>query len=313
MEQLISDIEPPRDRVFDDLARELREGHVVPLLMGSATGGHGVTRLLKAVRHEAPGVTQTRARLGVEAEGPALAQVIRTIHTAHGGKLSLARVLRGAFADGAGVISSRGNEERIAGARAADRRGLLEGPARRGGRHRRLRPPREPRRPATASADNKKPPEAAAAVPPPPATQAIAIHVKDRKDEVRLAAALAKLCEEDPALAFVQDQESGELKLYGPGRDAPARDRRAARRRASASRSTSEQALGRLSRDDSRRGDGARAPQEAVGRPRPVRRRAGRGRARASAARASPSPSACTAARCRASIFPPSRWARATR
>ena len=37
MEQLLNDIEPPRDKVFDDLARELREGHVVPLLIGSAT------------------------------------------------------------------------------------------------------------------------------------------------------------------------------------------------------------------------------------------------------------------------------------
>ena len=56
MEQLLSDIEPPKDLVFDDLARELREGHVVPVLMGSATEGHGVTRLLKAVRHEAPAI-----------------------------------------------------------------------------------------------------------------------------------------------------------------------------------------------------------------------------------------------------------------
>ena len=55
MEQLLSDIEPPKDLVFDDLARELRDGHVVPVLMGSATEGHGVTRLLKAVRHESPG------------------------------------------------------------------------------------------------------------------------------------------------------------------------------------------------------------------------------------------------------------------
>ena len=55
MEQLISDIDPPKDLVFDDLARELREGHVVPVLMGSATEGHGVTRLLKAVRHESAG------------------------------------------------------------------------------------------------------------------------------------------------------------------------------------------------------------------------------------------------------------------
>jgi elongation factor G len=37
MEQLLSDLEPPRDLIFDDLARELREGQVAPLLMGSAT------------------------------------------------------------------------------------------------------------------------------------------------------------------------------------------------------------------------------------------------------------------------------------
>ncbi|MFN7001638.1 MAG: elongation factor G, partial [Elioraea tepidiphila] len=36
METLLSDLEPPRDRVFDDLGRELSEGHVVPVLFGSA-------------------------------------------------------------------------------------------------------------------------------------------------------------------------------------------------------------------------------------------------------------------------------------
>ena len=32
MEQLLSDVEPPRDRVFDDLTTELRESQIVPLL-----------------------------------------------------------------------------------------------------------------------------------------------------------------------------------------------------------------------------------------------------------------------------------------
>jgi elongation factor G len=216
MEQLIGDIEPPRDQVFDDLAHDLREGHVVPLLMGSATAGHGVTRLLKALRHEAPGVTQTRERLGVEPEGPALAQIVRTIHTAHGGKLSLARVLRGSFADGAGVISSRGAEERIAGlqrligAVSAKLPRAEEGDTIAFARLESLQT-------GDRFNDNKKAPEPAPEIPAPPATQAIAIHVKDRKDEVRLAAALAKLCEEDPSLAYVQDQESGELKLMGQG------------------------------------------------------------------------------------------------
>ena len=51
-------------------------------------------------------------------------------------------------------------------------------------------------------AEGKTAPAAAAPPPPPPPTQSIAIHVNDRKDEVRLAAALAKLSEEDCALAL---------------------------------------------------------------------------------------------------------------
>ncbi len=66
MEQLLADIPPPRDKVFDDLARELREGLVVPVLMGVATKTNGVLRLLKALRHEAPNVEATVKRLGVE-------------------------------------------------------------------------------------------------------------------------------------------------------------------------------------------------------------------------------------------------------
>ena len=64
MEQLLEDIQPPRDAVFDDLARELREGLICPVLLGSAVRENGVLRLMKALRHEAPGVTETAKRLG---------------------------------------------------------------------------------------------------------------------------------------------------------------------------------------------------------------------------------------------------------
>ncbi|MGO9756260.1 MAG: elongation factor G [Roseiarcus sp.] len=216
MEQLIGEIEPPRDRVFDDLAKELRGGHIVPLLMGSADRGHGVTRLLKALRHEAPGVEQTRERLGIPAQGPALAQVVRTIHTGHGGKLSLARVLRGAFADGATVVSSRGAEERIAG--LSRLMGAASAKIARAEQGETIAFARlEHVMTGDRFSDGKKAPEPAIVAPPTAPTQSIAVHVKDRKDEVRLAAALAKLCEEDPALVYFQDQESGELKLMGQG------------------------------------------------------------------------------------------------
>ena len=216
MEQLLSDMDPPKDLVFDDLARELREGHVVPVLMGSATEGHGVTRLLKAVRHEAPAIGHTRRRLGVDDSGPALAQVIRTVHTAHGGKLSLSRVLRGVFADGSTVVNSRGVEERIGGlARLTGASSSKTSRAEEGDTVAFAR--LEDLKTGDRFAEGKATPDAADLPSPPHPTQAFAIKVKDRKDEVRLAAALAKLCEEDPALSFVQDAEMSEMKLYGQG------------------------------------------------------------------------------------------------
>ena len=216
MEQLLNDIEPPKDLVFDDLRRDLREGRVVPVLMGSATEGHGVTRVLKAVRHEAPAIGHTRKRLGLDDAGPALAQVIRTVHTAHGGKLSLSRVLRGAFPDGATVVNSHGVEERIGGlARLTGATSVKMGRAEEGDTVAFAR--LENLETGDRFAEGKAAPAAAALPPPPHATQAFAIKVKDRKDEVRLAAALAKLCEEDPALSFVQDAEMSEMKLYGQG------------------------------------------------------------------------------------------------
>ena len=99
MEQLLSDMEPPRDRVFGDLARELAEGFITPVLFGSAEHGTGIERLLKALRHEAPGIAETAKRLGFTGNGTTV-QVLKTFHTAHGGKLSLSRVLSGEVADG---------------------------------------------------------------------------------------------------------------------------------------------------------------------------------------------------------------------
>src|SRR3954466_8065141 len=110
MEDLISEIEPPKDRVFEDLSRELKERQVVPVLLGSAERGNGVTRLLKALRHEAPTLMETRARLGVSEDGAALAHVMKSLHMGQGGKLSVARILRGTFHEGDTVVGSRGVE-----------------------------------------------------------------------------------------------------------------------------------------------------------------------------------------------------------
>ena len=63
-------------------------------------------RLMKALRHEAPGVAETAKRLGARPGKDALAYVFKTVHLQHGGKLSLARVLGGRLDDGATLQSS---------------------------------------------------------------------------------------------------------------------------------------------------------------------------------------------------------------
>lgn len=217
MEELISDIEPPRDQIFDDLAKELRGGHVAPLFIGSAERGAGVTRLFKALRHEAPGIEVTRARLGVAETGPALAQIIRTIHTPHGGKLSLARVLRGTFVEGQPVVSASGGEEKIGGlswmlgAATAKQTKAEAGETVAFGRLEHA---------ATGDALSGDTRNGAAALPKVqalPPVYALALAVKDRKDEMRLTAAIGKLIDEDPSLVFVHDQELSEMKLLGQG------------------------------------------------------------------------------------------------
>ena len=216
MEELISEIEPPRDQIFDDLSKELKERHVVPALIGSAERGNGVTRLLKALRHEAPTLTETRARLGIPEEGPPLAQGMKTLHMGQGGKLSVARVMRGTFHEGDTVVGSRGAEARIgslltlmgsattrkaeAGAGDTVGFGRLEGIAT-----------------GDSFAAGKARPDAIVSPAPPEPVYVLALKVKDRKDDVRLSSALAKITEEDPSLAVETRPEMGEIRLHGQG------------------------------------------------------------------------------------------------
>jgi elongation factor G len=215
MEQLLSDIEPPRDRIFDDLSRELAEGLITPVLFGSAEHGNGVGRLLKALRHEAPGVADTAKRLGLKTGGTT-AQILKTIHTERGGKLSLARVLNGEVLDGAVFFGSEGQESRSAGiftlmgqtpnkiskANAGDTVAL--------GRLDNMVTGE------TVATSKGKTPQLLA-LAKVPGVYGLAITVSDRKDEVKLNSAVAKLIEEDPSLALQHNQLTHELVLWGQG------------------------------------------------------------------------------------------------
>jgi elongation factor G len=214
MEQLLSDLEPPRDRIFEDLSKELRQGLICPVLLGSAEHGNGIIRLLKVLRHEVPFVGDTAARLGL-GEISSAAHVIKTLYTPHGGKLSIARVLTGEFGDGT-VGKGPHGEDRIAGvfsllgAQQTKRGAAKAGETVAFGRM-------EHAATGDTLSEDSKGATAVAAEPPVQAVYGMAITIKDRKDEVKLSAALAKLTEEDPSISVEHDQDTHQIVLLGQG------------------------------------------------------------------------------------------------
>jgi elongation factor G len=216
MEELLEDVEPPRDQVFDDLSADLREGLVTPVFLGSAEKSHGILRLLKAIRHDCPDLADTARRLGVGADGDPVAAVIKTIHTGHGGKQSIVRVLRGTFKDGSDVVSPDGQSERISGINRVVGRKLES---------------LEQAGPGVTAAfgklenaatgdwlgGGKTPAAAPAEYSPPRPVYSISLRPKNRKDDVKLSTALKKLVEEDPSLSIIQQGDTGEIILAGQG------------------------------------------------------------------------------------------------
>src|SRR4029078_7183488 len=56
LEQLLEDTVPPPKDIYGQLSKDLREGLIVPVLLGAGQHDHGVRRLLKLLRHETPPV-----------------------------------------------------------------------------------------------------------------------------------------------------------------------------------------------------------------------------------------------------------------
>ncbi|MFN0219632.1 MAG: elongation factor G [Hyphomicrobium sp.] len=215
MEQLLADIPPPNDRVFNDLTRELREGLICPVLLGSAEHGNGVLRLLKALRHEAPSAEDTARRLNL-AGAKSAAYIFKSVHTKAGGKLSYVRVLAGDVPDNATFYGPSGKEERAAGIfTIRGEETAKRGPAKAGdtvalGRLDSMQ--------TGATISTQKGAVAQITAPQAPeAAVAIGLGLKDRKDEVKLSAAAAKLVDEDPSLRFEHNAELHQILLHGQG------------------------------------------------------------------------------------------------
>ena len=216
MEQLLEDIPPPRDKVFDDLAKEQRDGLICPVLIGVASRTNGVLRLLKALRHESRGIVATAQRLGVKAGNDPVAYVLKTFHTAHGGKMSVARVLAGQIGDGTTLDSPTEEAGRVSGVlKLVGQVSEKRGPAA-AGETVAFGKLDHARTGDTLSAGKQTHKPVAEVVPYAPVL-AIAISAKDRKDDVKLGVALNKLLDEDPSLVVHHNPETHEVVVWGQG------------------------------------------------------------------------------------------------
>ena len=219
MEQLLEDMEPSKEQVFRDLVEEMRQGQVVPVLIGAAEQENGVMRLLKVLRHEGPAIKTTAKRLGCReaADGEAIVQVMKSIHTSHGGKLSISRVLKGSLKDGDVFYGADGDEIgrvsglfHVQGQKTVKDNIATEGQVIALGKlddaHTGMT--------LTTSRDGI---EALDMFELPSPVYAMAVRPKEHRDEVKLHATLQKLAEEDPSLLVEQNQDSGETILRGQG------------------------------------------------------------------------------------------------
>ncbi len=203
LEELLENVSPSNEEVYENLSRDLAHDDIVPVFFGSAEHDNGIRRLWKALRHESPSVEDTAERLSTSG---AVAQVFKTLHAGHMGKLSLVRVWSGEVKDGSefsqgrvsGLYQIQGQKyDKLAKAGAGDvvALGRLEGAQ-------------------TGNALGDGVPDWPEPLSP---LYSVAIEMGGKADEVKLTSIINKLCEEDPSLQLEHDQVTGELILWGQG------------------------------------------------------------------------------------------------
>jgi len=204
-------------------------GHVVPVLFTSARTGAGLDDLLHVIAQECPSPLDARPRrllrggepveVACDVDLPFLAHVFRVTSDPQLGKVAMLRILQGHFDSGTMFVGHADKKPRRAGAILK-----IEG------RH-------HPEIDAVAHAGDivalarveelhvdqilhaPSVTDDFAPIRPryPQSMIALALAPLDAKDDVKLAAALALLSEEDPTLVASQDAETHELVLRGLG------------------------------------------------------------------------------------------------
>lgn len=211
LEQLLEDSIPPKEEIYSHLQSDIGQDLVVPVMIGAGEKDHGVRRLLKALRHDTPGVGLAAGRRGLEPSGGPAVQLFKTVYAGHTGKLSLGRVMAGQVKEGDTLGGEKlGTLLSMQGSTTAKRSLANAGQVIAIGRVDNLNA-------GEVLGSGGAPAMAEDWPTSPPATYGVALHAENRQDEVKLSGALQKLREEDSSLKVEQDPELNQLTLRGQG------------------------------------------------------------------------------------------------
>jgi elongation factor G len=211
LEELIAEIDPDTEEIVRDLRMELGADLIVPVFVGVAELDYGVRPLLAALLREAPEAEITAKHRGIEAQqgDGAIAQVLKTIYSQQGGKLSLVRIWQGTLTDGSIVNGVRiGGMYRLLGSQQQSLQSASAGEIVALGRLEGLKT-------GTTIGTGAVTELSQAQILEP--VYALAIVPTNRNDEVKLSGALTKLVEEDPSLHWEQHGDTHEVILWGQG------------------------------------------------------------------------------------------------
>jgi len=203
MEELIEERAPASGAIYAICARVLKEGSVTPAFIGSALHGNGMFRLMKALRHETPGVDALLARTGEAKAGVFLAR-----YRKHVGKTAYLRAfstLKPGDALGGGTLGpvttvGEAKPQPLTEVKAGDVVAAIKsdhldsghlygsGPVASPAWHKSLAP-----------------------------LLSVGLKAENSRDDAKLSEALHKLVSEDQSLTVSTDQETGAHVLAGQG------------------------------------------------------------------------------------------------
>ncbi len=223
MEELLEGVEPPLEEVEKDLCVECAHDQIVPVLVAAGLPGYGAAALVRALEKwfpspaDAPVLDAEGRPIEPKADGPVIAQVIKTSIHPQSGKLSIVRIISGTLKSDATLTNITKGGEKV----------------RSGGLYRLQGKKAEAvseagpgsivaiaRLESVATGDTLTENNFKVLLPRVPSNEAVfavAIRPKERMDEAKISQMLARIVDEDPSLRLERAPITNELLLMGNG------------------------------------------------------------------------------------------------